>query len=81
MRKALAEAGYDDIPGNGMYVIGGLALDREDIPLGQLIRELGLSLSKQGAAGRNAGDARLLGARHRRAYSLASLRLLRHRKH
>ena len=26
MRQALAEAGYDDIPGNGLYVIGGLAL-------------------------------------------------------
>src|SRR5215831_19985074 len=47
MRQALAEAGYDDIPGNGLYVIGGLALDREDIPLGQLIREL--RISKQAA--------------------------------
>jgi len=47
MRKALAEAGYDDIPGNGLYVIGGLALDREDIPLSQLIREL--RVSKQAA--------------------------------
>lgn len=26
MRKALAEAGYDDIPGNGLYIIGGLAM-------------------------------------------------------
>ncbi len=47
MRRALAEAGYDDIPGNGLYIIGGLALDREDVPLGQLIREL--RLSKQAA--------------------------------
>jgi len=47
MRKALAEAGYDDIPGNGLYVIGGLALDRSDIPLSQLIREL--RISKQAA--------------------------------
>ena len=47
MRLALAEAGYDDIPGNGLYVIGGLALDREDIPLGQLIKEL--RVSKQAA--------------------------------
>jgi DNA-binding MarR family transcriptional regulator len=47
MRRALAEAGYDDIPGNGLYLIGGLALDRDDIPLGQLIREL--RLSKQAA--------------------------------
>src|SRR5215471_1970104 len=47
MRRALAEAGYDDIPGNGLYVIGGLALNREDIPLGQLIREL--RITKQAA--------------------------------
>ena len=47
MRQALAEAGYDDIPGNGLYVIGGLALNRADIPLGQLILEL--RLSKQAA--------------------------------
>jgi DNA-binding MarR family transcriptional regulator len=47
MRKALADAGYDDIPGNGLYVIGGLALDRDDIPLGQLIMEL--RVSKQAA--------------------------------
>lgn len=47
MRRALAEAGYDDIPGNGLYVIGGLALNRDDIPLGQLIKEL--RISKQAA--------------------------------
>ena len=47
MRRALAEAGYDDIPGNGLYVIGGLALDRDDVPLSQLIREL--RISKQAA--------------------------------
>ena len=47
MRRALDEAGYDDIPGNGLYLIGGLALEREDIPLGQLIKEL--RLSKQAA--------------------------------
>ncbi len=47
MRRALADAGYDDIPGNGLYLIGGLALDRADIPLGQLIREL--RISKQAA--------------------------------
>lgn len=47
MRRALNDAGYDDIPGNGLYVIGGLALDRADIPLGQLIREL--RVSKQAA--------------------------------
>jgi DNA-binding MarR family transcriptional regulator len=47
MRQALTEAGYDDIPGNGLYVIGGMALDRDDIPLSQLIREL--RVSKQAA--------------------------------
>lgn len=47
MRAALEEAGYDDIPGNGLYVIGGLALEDRGIPLRQLVRELGTT--KQGA--------------------------------
>jgi DNA-binding MarR family transcriptional regulator len=48
MRRALNKAGYDDIPGNGLYVIGGLALGGVgDVPLGQLIREL--KISKQAA--------------------------------
>ena len=47
MRQVLAESGYDDIPGNGLYVIGGLALGAPDIPLGQLIKEL--RISKQAA--------------------------------
>ena len=47
MRRALAGAGYDDIPKNGLYVIGGLALGVEDVPLGQLIKEL--RISKQAA--------------------------------
>jgi DNA-binding MarR family transcriptional regulator len=47
MRGALAEAGYDDLPRNGLYVIGGLAIEDRDIPLSQLISELGVS--KQGA--------------------------------
>jgi DNA-binding MarR family transcriptional regulator len=47
MRKALAEAGYDDVPRNGMYVIGGMALGGETLPLSVLIKELGVS--KQGA--------------------------------
>jgi DNA-binding MarR family transcriptional regulator len=46
MRAALEEAGYDDIPGNGLYIIGGLALDG-DIPLRQLVKDLGIT--KQGA--------------------------------
>ena len=47
MRRALNDAGYDDIPGNGLYVIGGLAVENAYIPLGQLIREL--RISKQAA--------------------------------
>jgi DNA-binding MarR family transcriptional regulator len=47
MRVALAEAGYDDIPKNGLYVLGGLALQARDHPLSQLIEEL--KLSKQAA--------------------------------
>ena len=47
IRTALEEAGYDDIPANGLYIIGGLALDDRDIPLRQLVKELGIT--KQGA--------------------------------
>lgn len=48
MRQALEEAGYDDIPKNGLYVIGGLALDASDTPLSQLIRDLGISKQSAG---------------------------------
>jgi DNA-binding MarR family transcriptional regulator len=47
MRKALADAGYDDVPANGLYIIGGLAIDREGITIGQLVREL--RVTKQAA--------------------------------
>jgi len=47
MRRALEKAGYDDIPKNGLYVIAGLAAGAGGVPLGQLVRELGVS--KQGA--------------------------------
>jgi DNA-binding MarR family transcriptional regulator len=47
MRKALAGADCDDIPPNGMYVIGGLALGAGDVPLSVLVKEL--KLSKQAA--------------------------------
>jgi DNA-binding MarR family transcriptional regulator len=47
MRTALAEAGYGDIPKNGLYVIGGLARQAGNHPLGQLIEDL--RLSKQAA--------------------------------
>jgi len=45
MRAALAEAGYDDIPGNGLYVIGALAWG--GAPLGEIVRDL--RVSKQAA--------------------------------
>jgi DNA-binding MarR family transcriptional regulator len=48
MRQALAEAGYDDIPRNGLYVIGGLALGAGDVPLSRLIEELGVSKQTAG---------------------------------
>ena len=47
MRAALAAAGYEDIPKNGLYVIGGLALHRGGHPLGDLIANL--RISKQAA--------------------------------
>lgn len=47
MRRALENADYDDLPRNGLYVIGGLALGAGDVPLGQLIKEL--RISKQAA--------------------------------
>ena len=48
MRAALDRAGYDDIPKNGLYVIGGLALEADDIPLGRLIDDLGISKQSAG---------------------------------
>jgi DNA-binding MarR family transcriptional regulator len=47
MRHALESAGFDDVPRNGLYVIGGLALGAGDVPLGQLVKEL--RVSKQAA--------------------------------
>ena len=47
IRRALQEAGYNDIPSNGLYVIGGLALAGGDSPLALLIRDL--RISKQAA--------------------------------
>ena len=46
MRIALEDAGYDDIPPNGLYVIGALAMD-ETMPLSQVIQDL--RVSKQSA--------------------------------
>lgn len=47
MRRALAEAGYDDLPRNALYVIGGMAMGAEGLPLGLLVRDL--RVSKQSA--------------------------------
>ena len=46
MRTALEKAGYDDIPRNGLYVIGGMAL-QGDHPLSEIIDSL--QISKQAA--------------------------------
>jgi DNA-binding MarR family transcriptional regulator len=48
MRRALAEEGYGDIPPNGLFVIGGLALGAGNVPLGRLIQELGVSKQAAG---------------------------------
>jgi DNA-binding MarR family transcriptional regulator len=47
IRAALTDAGYDDVPENGLYVIGGLARERGARRLGDLIAEL--RMSKQAA--------------------------------
>ncbi|MBX3594803.1 MarR family transcriptional regulator [Sphingomonas sp.] len=47
MRAALEAEGYDDVPRNGLYVIGGLAIDAE-VPLAHLIADLGLSKQAAG---------------------------------
>jgi DNA-binding MarR family transcriptional regulator len=47
IRKALEDHGCDDVPKNGSYVIGGLAVQKGGRPLSQLIAEL--QISKQAA--------------------------------
>jgi DNA-binding MarR family transcriptional regulator len=47
MRQALEAAGYDDLPANGLYVIGALAFGAGDVPLGHIIDDL--RISKQAA--------------------------------
>ncbi len=42
MRKALDEAGYDDVPRNDLAIIGGLALETDETPLSRLIDGLGI---------------------------------------
>lgn len=46
MRGSLAEAGCDDLPGNGLYVIGALA--RQNSALARIIAELGMSKQAAG---------------------------------
>jgi DNA-binding MarR family transcriptional regulator len=46
IRRALAEGGYDDLPPNGPYVIGGMA--RTSAPLGDVIVQLGVSKQAAG---------------------------------
>lgn len=48
MRKALDGAGYDDIPANGLYVIGAMAQDAREMPLAAVIADLGLSKQAAG---------------------------------
>ncbi len=46
IRAALENAGCDDVPSNGAYVIGAIA--RSGAPLGRVIRELGVSKQAAG---------------------------------
>ena len=48
MRTALERAGFDDVPANGLYIIGGLALGAEGVPIRQLVRELGVTKQAAG---------------------------------
>src|SRR6185437_8346268 len=41
IRRALDDAGYDDLPPNGPYVIGAIA--RTSAPLASVVRQLGVS--------------------------------------
>jgi DNA-binding MarR family transcriptional regulator len=46
IRRALSECGYEDLPPNGPYVIGGMA--RTSAPLADVIRQLGASKQAAG---------------------------------
>jgi DNA-binding MarR family transcriptional regulator len=48
MRGALERHGFDDVPANGMYVIGGLALGAGGSPIGFVARDLGVSKQAAG---------------------------------
>jgi DNA-binding MarR family transcriptional regulator len=47
IRAALVADGFDDVPRNGIYVIGALA--RAGAPLSQIIKDLGVSKQSAGA--------------------------------
>ena len=46
VRERLARAGYDDLPQNAPYVLGGMA--NQGVPPSQLVRELGVSKQAAG---------------------------------
>jgi DNA-binding MarR family transcriptional regulator len=46
VRKAVAEAGFDDLPKNGPYVVGAIA--HAHLPLSRIIVQLGLSKQAAG---------------------------------
>ncbi|WP_449447700.1 MarR family winged helix-turn-helix transcriptional regulator [Thermomonas brevis] len=46
IRTALAEAGFDDIPGNGLFVVGAVARTR--LPMASLVRALGVTKQAAG---------------------------------
>lgn len=46
IRDALGEAGFDDVPRNGLYVLGAIA--RTGAPLGEIIDQLGTSKQAAG---------------------------------
>lgn len=48
MRAALSGIDCDDMPPNGMYVVGGLAMGAAGVPLTELVQQLGIS--KQAAS-------------------------------
>jgi DNA-binding MarR family transcriptional regulator len=48
MRTALEAAGYEDVPANGMYVIGGLSVGAGGVPIRQLVHDLGISKQAAG---------------------------------
>ena len=46
VRAAVADAGFDDLPRNGAYVLGAIA--RDGLPLSQIVTQLGVSKQAAG---------------------------------